>query len=70
MIYYDAEMKTRVDAFAKSLGIDSMPRLLAGESAVDMTVTLGADFKAEQWCASSADLMANIFTRHDSERSH
>jgi hypothetical protein len=45
VIYYDAEMKSRVELFAKSLGIDSVPRLLTGESAVDMTVTLGADFK-------------------------
>jgi hypothetical protein len=46
IIYYDSALKTRVDAFARSLGIDAIPRLLEGESAVDMTVTLGADFKA------------------------
>jgi hypothetical protein len=44
VIYYNAELETRVDTFAKSLGIDQV-KLLEGESAVDMTVTLGADFK-------------------------
>ena len=44
VIYYDAELKARAEAFAKSLGIDSV-RILPGESAVDITVTLGADFK-------------------------
>jgi hypothetical protein len=46
VVYYDGELKARVEAFARSLGIDAVPRLLAGESAVDMTVTLGGDFKA------------------------
>ena len=45
VIYYEAALKTRVDTFAKSLGIDSV-KLLEGESAVDITVTLGTDFKA------------------------
>jgi hypothetical protein len=44
VIYYDSALKTRVETFARSLGIDSV-RLLEGESAVDITVTLGADFK-------------------------
>jgi hypothetical protein len=44
VIYYDSSLKTRVETFARSLGIDSV-RLLEGESAVDITVTLGADFK-------------------------
>jgi hypothetical protein len=45
VIYYSADLKTKVDLFAKSMGIDSV-RFLDGESAVDITVTLGADFKA------------------------
>ncbi|MEO8694123.1 MAG: LytR C-terminal domain-containing protein [Acidimicrobiales bacterium] len=45
VIYYSAELKPKVDLFAKSLGIDSV-KFIAGESAVDITVTLGADFKA------------------------
>lgn len=45
VIYYSADLKSKVDLFAKSLGIDSV-RFLDGESAVDITVTLGADFKA------------------------
>ena len=45
VIYYNAELKARVDKFAKALGIDSV-KLIEGESAVDMTVTLGADFKS------------------------
>ena len=44
VVYYDASLETRVETFAQSLGIDSV-RLLVGESAVDITVTLGADFK-------------------------
>jgi hypothetical protein len=44
VIYYDSALKTRVETFARSLGIDTV-RLLEGESAVDITVTLGADFK-------------------------
>jgi len=44
IVYYDSQMKTRVETFGRSLGIDKV-RLLEGESAVDVTVTLGADFK-------------------------
>ena len=44
VVYYDSDLKTRVEAFGRSLGIDKV-RLLAGESAVDVTVTLGSDFK-------------------------
>jgi len=44
IIYYDSALKARVETFGRSLGIDSV-RLLEGDSAVDMTVTLGADFK-------------------------
>ncbi|MEO5842222.1 MAG: LytR C-terminal domain-containing protein [Acidimicrobiales bacterium] len=45
VIYYNADLKMKATDFAKSLGIDSV-RLIDGESAVDITVTLGADFKA------------------------
>ena len=44
IVYYDSQLKTRVENFGRSLGIDKV-RLLEGESAVDVTVTLGADFK-------------------------
>jgi hypothetical protein len=44
VIYYDAALEARAKDFAKSLGIDSV-RMIPGESAVDITVTLGADFK-------------------------
>lgn len=44
VLFYDASMETKVRQFAKALGIDSV-RKVDGESAVDMTVTLGSDFK-------------------------
>jgi hypothetical protein len=44
VVYYDASLETRVRQFAQALGIDAV-RKVDGESAVDITVTLGADFK-------------------------
>jgi hypothetical protein len=44
VIYYDAAVEAPAKKFASSLGIDSV-RMIPGESAVDITVTLGADFK-------------------------
>ena len=45
-IYYDAELKTRVEAFANRSASTPCRDCSPGESAVDITVTLGADFKA------------------------
>ena len=42
--FYDPALETRVRAFAKALGIDSV-RKVEGEAAVDIKVTLGSDFK-------------------------
>jgi hypothetical protein len=44
VVYYDPELESRVRTFATALGIDAVRRI-DGESAVDVTVTLGADFK-------------------------
>jgi hypothetical protein len=44
VVFYDEALETRVRSFAQALGIDSVRRV-EGESAVDVTVTLGSDFK-------------------------